>query len=571
MVACDLSFFTPVKYTETKNLLYCIRNEIEDYFYFGGKKAYVISGSLLASSQQVELKYSPGDRANNLFKEVIKVISYITLIVPLIALIGKIIFRCTHKFSVLKVNHSVGVKKPKLKPVSDSSSVSSDSFTGTSSALKTNTSVSGFFNKRQVSSSAGILGTTTSSAAFSSTVLGLMQNFQSAWRAEEGEFDFTTYPFDVMRFKTTLLEHVKKFEKEGIDSATHFGYIEKFDLDPSSNPQIYMRADLHGDLKSLIENIVTLKQQGLLDDNFKCLPGVHLVFLGDYCDRGVYGTQILELLMRLREENPEQVHLIRGNHENVDCNLNYAATDHRLMEVVLDSEANRALSLFYETMSLTSYFSYAVEGPREYIQCTHGLFELGMDPSPILDSQDAKLDLPVPKFLQPINSDRFSVIARDKDSPLCEAAKRINDIRYRMAMRTLRNADDANLTAYNWGDVTDESSEFGALGYRQFKLNAFVIRDYLDLSSDHHKVAMLFRGHQHQFQHLMHKDKVLVTTLPVGMSSPYKHYFNGQCDRAYIITPQNQVANWTKRAILRGSEEEESLVTGHYPLTSSAV
>lgn len=61
---------------------------------------------------------------------------------------------------------------------------------------------------------------------------------------------------------------------------------------------------------------------------------------------------------------------------------------------------------------------------------------------------------------------------------------------------------------------------------------------------------MIFRGHEHQFQHLLHEERVLVTTLPVGTDSPgYLRY--SQDDRAYIISPKARVEDWTKQAILR--------------------
>jgi len=126
----------------------------------------------------------------------------------------------------------------------------------------------------------------------------LMAEFDRAWNIKENRFIFPA--FNPGLFANHLVEHAKLFKKQGINNQNHYGFIDKYDLDPSvKGNKIYMRADPHGDLKSVFENIKTLQQQGHLDENFRCKQGVHLVFLGDYGDRGDHGTQILDLLMGL--------------------------------------------------------------------------------------------------------------------------------------------------------------------------------------------------------------------------------------------------------------------------------
>lgn len=164
-----------------------------------------------------------------------------------------------------------------------------------------------------------------------SNVADLMDLFTQAWDGVD-TFKLAEDSFCLNEFRDLLQSHVKQFTKNGVDKEVHFGYIDKFDLDPLEHPQIYMRADLHGDLKSLIENLRSLKEQGLLDGTFKCTPGVHLVFLGDYCDRGNFGAEILVMLMRLREENPNQVHLIRGNHEDTSVNRCFGFSEIHLVK-----------------------------------------------------------------------------------------------------------------------------------------------------------------------------------------------------------------------------------------------
>lgn len=448
------------------------------------------------------------------------------------------------------------------------------------------------------------------------TVAGLMELFIQSSKKES--FDFSKRPFNLERlerFKKLLFNHVKSFKKEGI-TKEHFGYIEKYNLDPKQKPQIYVRADLHGGLRSLIKDLEALQKQGLLDENYKCKPGTHLVFLGDYCDRGEYGTEILELLMRLREENPKQVHLIRGNHEYTAINKDHGKEDESLQTLLKDKEGENLLESFYETLSLTTYLGVAKglidhnqrkdliqekeedvatqeledavtddeevtqdleklmleeEAEKkqakekrpliskegiEYVQFTHGLFEVTMDPSSLLDSQSSEGYLPVPKIRE--FSNRIKKIFRG--DPLFKSAARIKEI-FKLSLPAMQKVDHF-FTTYNWGDVA-KKTELGLPNRRRYKLSPEDIKHYLKTCSDFNPVKVLFRGHQHVFEELTDKDEVVVITLPIGADVYKKSH---ALDIAYILSPQDTINKWTKRAILRKKGDGISEVTKEHSL-----
>ena len=82
---------------------------------------------------------------------------------------------------------------------------------------------------------------------------------------------------------------------------------------------IEIRGDLHGDVRSLIHWLEELRNQGWFDaeNPFKMVKkGHYLAFLGDYTDRGHYGAEVMFIIMQLFLHNPENVLIVRGNHED---------------------------------------------------------------------------------------------------------------------------------------------------------------------------------------------------------------------------------------------------------------
>ena len=69
--------------------------------------------------------------------------------------------------------------------------------------------------------------------------------------------------------------------------------------------------DLHGDLESLI---IILQTSGFVEKMEKTKEAT-LIFLGDYGDRGDKSAEIYYVILKLKLAFPEQVVLLRGNHE----------------------------------------------------------------------------------------------------------------------------------------------------------------------------------------------------------------------------------------------------------------
>jgi len=69
--------------------------------------------------------------------------------------------------------------------------------------------------------------------------------------------------------------------------------------------------DLHGDLNSLL---YILENSNFIRNLFSSKEAV-LIFLGDYGDRGPNSAEVYYIIMKLKLAFPEQIVLLRGNHE----------------------------------------------------------------------------------------------------------------------------------------------------------------------------------------------------------------------------------------------------------------
>ncbi|MCX6989623.1 MAG: metallophosphoesterase, partial [Chlamydiae bacterium] len=201
---------------------------------------------------------------------------------------------------------------------------------------------------------------------------------------------YTSVPYNQSHFIVRSHAYNRQFTvRPGGDSTV--GFIGRKIVQPGSH--IFVRADLHGDLRSLVENVKKLQELGLMSDDFTCAPNVQLVFLGDYMDRGPHTMQVLELLMTLRMQNPHHVTLIRGNHETIPMNMHPRmlpiGADENFKAFLTDggsAQNKKLLDEIYQTMPLAYFIGEKNPEGVQYTMFTHGLFELYADPQEILTS-----------------------------------------------------------------------------------------------------------------------------------------------------------------------------------------
>ena len=131
-------------------------------------------------------------------------------------------------------------------------------------------------------------------------------------------------------------------------------YILKRHVNPSS--EIITIGDIHGSVHSVLRHFIRLKKQGYISDDLKITrPNIYFVFLGDYSDKGRYGIETWYLLMLLKMQNPENVFMLKGNHETFDVfkQCEFSAE----LKIKYDTEIQVRILKLFETLPSAIFFS----------------------------------------------------------------------------------------------------------------------------------------------------------------------------------------------------------------------
>jgi len=286
------------------------------------------------------------------------------------------------------------------------------------------------------------------------------------------------------------------------------GFFEKHDQQLDSDVAVI--GDIHGSMERLDITLKALQQRGYLDKDFRCLPGKHILFIGDYVDRGSNNLEVLEKVISFKLENKEQVTLLRGNHEDLTTNMYSSRNDKKYSEYLREGSNQDCLSSFYRSLPLTVYLGVNPgDKTPQYMQFSHALFHAYTDPAPLFSSGKRDDYLWVEgrnKFSKRIKGLRKSMKTPDESkyqTKQREAALKLDKLTEKYSVKF----DDIY-----WLDVGDTIEENEITG--RVSLDPQSIKAYLTAcGSDAAKIKELTRGHQNSI--LIHKydGKIIATTL----------------------------------------------------------
>lgn len=226
-----------------------------------------------------------------------------------------------------------------------------------------------------------------------------------SYRVIGSSYEFKAAGFTWKEMEQTLYECANVFKMQllrnpaawfGQKPSAHFFDLKKTFFWPYAQKVIVpvgstiaFHGDIHGDVKSLLVYIKELQKKGYLDaaDAFKIKdPTFYMVFLGDYTDRGIYGAEVIYTLLRLKIANPDQVFLVRGNHEDHSINAYYGFEAE--MNAKFGSKNQKLVYNFYNLLPVVLYIGSG-DQQINYVQCCHGGMEIGYLPNDLLNKPGA--------------------------------------------------------------------------------------------------------------------------------------------------------------------------------------
>lgn len=169
-----------------------------------------------------------------------------------------------------------------------------------------------------------------------------------------------------LRTMQRLVSHVTSiFEKEPI--------MLKLDAD------ITIVGDIHGNIDDLLR----------IFEKCRYPPAMKYLFLGDYVDRGSCGTEVLTLLFALKAKYPNNIFLLRGNHETLSLTHVYG------FEKEISAPEKYNMDLYYRICEAFEELPIcAIVGKK--IFCVHGgISPLLKDPHDLLKMQKPQEELSI--------------------------------------------------------------------------------------------------------------------------------------------------------------------------------
>ncbi|MFI5332720.1 MAG: metallophosphoesterase family protein [Candidatus Babeliales bacterium] len=297
------------------------------------------------------------------------------------------------------------------------------------------------------------------------------------------EFERTLDQFSQMMATSSLSDHDAWLKGCAAPQKSFFNlahnenrnpYVQKYECPQGST--FILHGDLHGDVHSLVTAVADYIEPS---QGFRLKPGISMIFLGDYVDKGLYGCECIYTLMRLKLDNPDRVFLLRGNHETRLISSAYGfkleLEQKRFNEHIIDK-----VFRFYNLLPVALYLG----SNNSFVQCCHGGFEVGFNAGPLLNAQE-------PQQFQWVD---------EQSCNRQEVANKLN-ISHCCSSYLQSNPNDENESGFMWSDfIVDKEKETFYFNGRGLNFSHKTTDDLLKLTNNTRgpkKLRGVLRAHQH--------------------------------------------------------------------------
>jgi hypothetical protein len=348
---------------------------------------------------------------------------------------------------------------------------------------------------------------------------------------------------DRQRLLDILDAHNAKFANRISEKGlTQSGSVDSLDL--TAGNSLMLRADLHSDLRSLMTQLRMLQKEKLLDENFTCKKGFHLVFLGDYMDRGINDVEVFSLLLSLRMRNPDNVHLARGNHEDINkVQVSYSSVGEWL------KKNEKPITECYKSLPLAICISGGAPedgSTPKRLMLTHALFAPHVDLFPLFEGKEKRMEI------SDTVTDTIQVPRRWKSTKttppkMKQAMADVTEwIKAADEQRKSRKESQRFTTAemFTWTRLgEDRSTDTGG--------KPKDIQAWMRLN----RIAMVVRGHEHELFEVevptkQGGSKVLIKSLPAGPETGFFADRFGKETQGILVTVTGpNIKEWQQQVV----------------------
>lgn len=181
-------------------------------------------------------------------------------------------------------------------------------------------------------------------------------------------------PDDFQHTLQQLIEQRKDIPKNG---------LLFLKTDPLS--KIYVWGDLHAAFHAFVRELEYLEKNGVIDNNFVIQQeNTYMVVLGDAISRSAYSMEMLTLVGRLMEKNPEKFFYLAGNHESFGYWRNFGLDNElriraRYIAWYDKPPLGDLVDRFFETLPKVMYVNIAGDDSNSVLRLSHMGRDEGFD------------------------------------------------------------------------------------------------------------------------------------------------------------------------------------------------